>query len=226
MRLFSTNLGLLVHALRELHEHVRLLSIPTFELSESQHYQESMDAACTLPLRVDLVFYYLRRLADDFACSGRFILYRNLGAAPWKFANVKGNTRDLLCDIDAFSDVLNQYTSWFSKLRNREDSEVTGIRDVLAHRGGTVHANHIKVGDGSWVLNVNLRTPGGFVSGVPDLIIAIREIISELCIFWTKICEIFRKDDGYHKWIGPSPWGDCFVITGIDEDTCGFWPEL
>ena len=231
IKAFHVTLEKLVLTLRYLSNFMECGKEPAIHAPSNAEFNLRMEAVNTVPLFVDLAFVYLRRLADDFARASRFVCFRYADNAPRKFKQLRkhvcnGDLDDLLVNPDMMQEAFNNCAGWFDSLNARPEAAETrrGIRSSIEHHPVFISAQHSKDGDEPWQLEVSLGWPGQ-KEYVRDVVSILRQIISELCRFWTVMCRAISTDNEYIKWI--CPYGDQLGgITGNDENITNFWPKL
>lgn len=196
---------------------------------------ESDEASRLVPLFIDLSFIYLRRIADLFALTSRYVLFKKAGSAPTKFKDLKlliASGKKLsrlepICNIDLLQKAFASHSGWLDRLRDSNDNSGVvqkGIRDIMEHFGVSVSISHQKSGNDPWRIYASLGHPS--VAPViyrPDLIQTLKESVKEISIFWTAICEAAGLPQ-----MAIGVYASCIdrlSLTGIDDDTVGFWPE-
>lgn len=190
-----------------------------------------------LKVYIDTGIMYLRRLADDFCRSIRFILFKHFKSSSEKFKDLidKINNDEntlvkagLLCDIDQLKKVLNENTNWFRDIRgmNRGGQGKKGYRDVLEHRPSGIDIHYQKTGNGPWEIKALLRYMEESNLLSIDLLDFLKKSISELCDFWTELYKIMPYKYDSYKFGQNLREGDLFYIIGDDHDITYLWPEI
>lgn len=222
-------------ALRELHKLIRIGSTHVgLNDKDNQGRIESYEASSLVPLFVDLSFIYVRRIADLFAMSSRYVLFKKAGSAPTKYKNLRShiaNDKSLsrlapICNTELLKRAFAYHSGWLDRLRNSTDDCGTaqkGIRDIMEHYATTVSVSHSKAGDGPWRMVVDLGHRSETHSYRPDLIQTLKESIREIASLWTEVCAAAGLQKAEIPW--GAPYGDVLMLTGNDDDIIGFWPE-
>lgn len=231
-RAFDNTLKKLAITLREISRYARQAKLPPMYAKSQDDFNVGHEAYALLPLFFDLAFIYLRRLADDFTRTSRFVLFRHVNSAPQKFKILRKNAKanklnDLLVDPRRVSAVIRDYSEWFDLLNERPSDTMAqerGIRSAIEHHPVSISVQYSKTGDNPWCLEAMLGTPiqKDFRRDLSDVL---KKIIGDVCTFWTKMCEVINAHDGYELW--GCPYGDQFGgIIGDDSDITDFWPQL
>lgn len=220
-------------ALRELHKYVRIGTEPAYLKGSQKDFHDNIEASLLIPVFVDLVFVYLRRLADRFASSSRHVVFKHSGSAPNQYKKLKPLFDDKnklqrlepLCDIVRLQEAFAQHSGWFNELRNSTDDAgelQKGIRDIMEHHPVFVTVQNIKVGEGPWEGDAFLQNGTQVICR--DLIRTLKDIIDDITCLWTEFCiaASYKKSDP--PWI--VPYGDVVMLMGNDDDATGFWPEI
>ena len=231
IRAFDVTLSKLALTLRELSSALEHGAEPPMHASSIAEFNERLEALLIVPLFVDLAFVYLRRLADDFARASRFVLFRHIGNAPRKFKELRkwvhdDRLEDLLVNSESIKDAFANHSGWFDSLNERPETGEAkrGIRSSLEHHAVSVSVQHSKTGDDPWGLDVSLGQPmqKEYVSGLVEML---KQIVAEMCEFWTSICEATQIDTEYKMWV--CPYGDRLAgVVGNDDQITVFWPQL
>ena len=231
IRAFDVTLSKLALTLRELSGAFERCAEPPMYTSSTAAFNERMEAISVIPLFVDLAFIYLKRLADDFARASRFVLFRDIDSAPREFKILRKWVDDdrlegLLVDSENIRNAFADHSGWFDLLNERSPTGKAkrGIRSRLEHHAVSVSVQHSKSGDDPWQLDLSLGQPmqKDYVS---DLGPMLKQIVEEMCEFWTTICEAIQIDSGYKMWV--CPYGDCLGgVVGNSDQIAAFWPPL
>ncbi len=184
---------------------------------------------------IDTGLMYLRRLADNFCSSLRFILFKNFNSAPREFKtlihkaiNDELAQADILCDINKFRKVLKENTNWFRDIRgmDRSGQGKKGFRDVLEHHPSSIEILFRKTGNGPWEISALLRYKSESSLMSIDLLDFLKKSISELCDFWTELYKIMPYQYDSYKFGQNLREGDLHYLIGDDHDITYMWPEI
>ncbi len=232
---FNQTLRHFVLTLRELAKCIRLASVPWYTHDENDEKIASYEARNLIPLHLDLVFVYARRIADHFARASRHVLFKKPEEAPREYKKLrpfiadeaKLRRLDPLCDINVLREAFERHSGWLDKLRDsvRADrvSPLKGIRDIMEHHPIWVTVRHSKVGEGPWELIADLGVPGASSEFRPDLIPVLKAIVSDMADLWTMVCASAALPPAEKLWV--APYGDALLTTGNADDAIAFWPE-
>ncbi len=229
---FSETLRKLALALRELSKLLRVAAGPLNDLNSVEIFNNKIEATNLIPLFVDITFIYLRRISNDFTRASRYVLFLHPESAPVEFKKLLGNAKNnkldkMIPDVNRIRDIFTNLTNWYYILNERPEENnkhKRGIRSSMEHHPISVSVHHSKVGDDPWKVNVDLGDPTRSEYW-NDLTQIIRDIIAEMCIFWTEICKTVQFDNTYKLWI--HPYGDELGgLIGDNDEKTHFWPKL
>ncbi|MBL4781926.1 MAG: hypothetical protein JKX92_06750 [Porticoccaceae bacterium] len=204
-------------ALRELHRSIVLVaSCGGFDNPKN----DTEGVGQTIPLYVDLIYIYLRRLADHFTRAIRFSVFEHFESAPREFKKLrKMNSSSLkalkpLVDIDNFISAIQDNDDWFDILRSEGTKK--GLRDSLEHHPTSIQIQSSGNGDGPWKVDAYLMSGNTY----RNLLDPISSMVNEVCTMFTAVHKTIACGGSYN------PRGDCIFIPGADHDCTGFWPEI
>lgn len=219
----------LVRLLRSLSEaqYFRRHMISSSRLAEAQEpLPDSIRAWEMLPLFTDISYVYLRRLADQIARAGQLVLFRKPNQKPTNFGKLRklilsAKTQDenLLVDRERLIHTFEKHTGWFDTLARTENGHSKGIRDALEHRSARILVGVIKTNDEPAEVQVDLLYENLEPNHFPDLFARLKPLVSEFSAFLTALHECVGHGEKYE-------WHDSRVLTGLDDDSAGFWPEI
>lgn len=129
IRCFHNAVEKLFVALRELHRTTTfLVSCAGFDNPKN----DTEGIVLTIPLYVDLVYMYLRRLADHFTRAIRFSVFKHFDSAPREFKKLRKmdvktlNSLQPLVDVNHFIKAVRDNDSWFDIFKcGRTDKGIT-----------------------------------------------------------------------------------------------------
>jgi len=186
---------------------------------------------------VDTSIMYLRRLADDFCRSVRYVLFDKFESSPREFKKLinlamldenKLVKAGLLCDIGQLKEVIIENTYWFRDIRgmNRDGHGKKGYRDILNHHSSSIETTRDQTNNGPWQTKALLRYMSESNVMSFDLLAFVERSVSQLCDFWTRLYNILPyKSDDYKSGANLRE-GDIFFILGDDIDTTRMWPKI
>jgi len=235
MGAFSATVMRFALTLGELGKCVRLAAMPAFHQSDDESFNSNMRAASLLPLYIDLAYVYARRLADRFARSVRYVLFRRHAIAPHRYKILREDIAhqsslqrlDPMCNADTLRAAFARHCAWFDRLRDSEDEAGKtrkGIRDIMEHRPVVAHLRYSKVGEERWQMCVDLGHDLSNAEFRGDLISTLRFIVEDMCALWTMVCDSVALVPAQRPWV--VPYGDAFLLAGNDDDQTAFWPEI
>jgi len=185
----------------------------------------------------DSSIVYIRRVADDFCRSLRFVLFEDFDSAPRKLKKLISDSSEdtklteigLVCDIDDLRKILGQYTEWFRDIRGMNRDGIPGkkgIRDILDHNPSSIEIAHSQTNDQPWETQALLRyLPDGNVMPL-DLICFIKNLVSQLCEFWTELYKVLPLPQNKYKSGANLREGDVLYLIGNTSDITNMWPEI
>jgi hypothetical protein len=178
-----------------------------------------------VPLFIDLVFTYLRRLPDLLVLACRPLLFEDWKSVSPKFKEWIDD-KDRLdkhkpsCDFGILRDTIDNHSAWFNNLR--ATSRVTGkkgIRDAFEHRGTRLLVCKQQSGDERPQLTVIIDSRAEDVEVRKDILPRVPESAAGLCRLMSGIHSAIGIDGRYG-------WEDCLVLGGNNEDVTGYWPPI
>jgi hypothetical protein len=174
----------------------------------------------TISLYVDLIYIYLRRLADHFTRAIRFSIFEHFESAPREFKKLrKMNASSLkalkpLVDIDSFISAIQDNDDWFDTLRSEGTKK--GLRDSLEHHPTSIQIQSSGNDDRPWKVEAYFMSGNTYI----NLLDPISSMVNEVCTMFTAVHKTIASGDSYNS------RGDCIVAPGVDHDCTGFWPEI
>lgn len=214
-------------SLRELHKAVEFIR-RSGGLDGSIRDEYRVEAL--IPIFVDSVYSYVRRLADRFANAIRFLLFRHAESAPRQYRKLRSlasdhkrlNALGPFFNLAPFTEAVDQHSNWFDLVRDSEPSDGVfrkGIRDALEHHPVIVKVARSQSGDDPWDVAAFMQSPSLVNT---ELLFPIYTILRDLCSLFAGLV---RAVDSSGQYIGPFH-KDVLFLTGLDEDATGFWPPL
>jgi len=213
--------GALMQTIRKLA--IALARLHSLDRQADQDVGTLYHAMQDTPLFVDLVFAYLRRLADQLASATRVLLFTHPGVVTprlhkWIINPEETSKGVPTCDVERLRRALQERTGWLNIVRElRDPGQTKGVRDALEHGNTQV------VVSGSFegrALDIRMR---GIRSKDPngvDLHALIEPAIADFCSFLNELSEILGVGGGYVK-------TRRFVfIHGNVRDIVGYWPAI
>lgn len=215
----SNTLRRLAICLRELHREVREVG-PLFDSTEKSELTRHHEGCENIEFLLVAAFTLLRRFADDLVLALRPALFACHQSAPDKLAKLVGwrdqgrlDEAKPICNLEVLDQALGDHTSWLFKLRGTKRE---GIRDILIHSPHQLAVMATKAGKGPWKVKVQLTDER---ERHHDLLPILVECVDGLCSLMTLLCWAIGVLKGYTEW-------DHIVLSGLDNDTVGFWPPI
>jgi hypothetical protein len=224
---FSELLHRLGVTLRELHANVKVsCDIPINPNAQNQEMRnEDFRAMELVPIYIDSVMTYLRRIADRLVIASRPLLFEHWRSVSSKYKDwVDGieqfSQHNPTCDFDVLSQAVARYSNWFCELRGISDSTgKKGIRDALEHRNVRLMVGKQQAGEAAPRMTVSMYSTSKDVGKRHDILEFVPLAIRGLCQLMT----------GFHQAIGAGTAydrEDTLFLVGTDDDVVGFWPEI
>jgi hypothetical protein len=235
IRTFDATTRYFALSLRELHKYIRIGSDPLFDEQDVKKLNAGNEAISLIPLFIDQAFIYIRRLADQFLRASRYVLFKNTKSVALKYDRFEKfvvNQKNLemlapICDVGRLKTMFSTHSGWFDKVHDLadENGEVQkGVRDIMEHYSAYVTVQQSKVNEEPWEVIGNLGVPYLKATFRYDLTSTLKEIVGGLTGLWTEVCAVARLQQVERLWI--APYGDAVLLTGNDDDSTGFWPEI
>ena len=183
-----------------------------------------------IPVFVDSVYSYVRRLADRLANALRFLLFQHAESAPRQYSKLRALLSDPerlknlvpLFDLAHLRSAIVVHSGWFDLVRDSELADGVhrkGIRDALEHHPVIVSVARSKNGDEPWEVAAFMRSPSHVNT---ELLTPIRTIMQDLCALFAGVVATVDAAGNYVVSFN----GDAVFLTGRDADSTGFWPPL
>jgi hypothetical protein len=220
---FSETLQKLAVSLRELHRLVRTACDRPCNL-EPESLTADLEALEKIPLFIDLIFIYLRRIPDRLAVASLPLLFQHWQSAPREFKKWIDDIDKLeaykpICNFAALREVIKDNSAWFESLRDTLASGKKGLRDALEHRGVRFLVGKRQIGDERPRFTVMVDSRASDVEVLRDILPQVPDSVEGLCRLMTGVHSAIGVGDTYR-------WGDFINLVGMDDDIAGYWPRI
>ena len=219
-----TRLAIVLREMQRIQRNAAGMAMPAQDASD---WNTAEEIHYLMPCYIDLAYVYLRRLADFTTEAIRPALFENYQCAPIHFDELRdalqNRTVDIrwkpIVEISRLEVAYIKHSSWYNTLCGVSLDGKKGIRDSMEHRLSLTTTMTMRTNRQPPEILAILNAKSKDVDGETDLLAALRNVVRELCSFWTEVCYAveFRKD--YEQADLIPPFGD-------DGDVTGFWPPL
>jgi hypothetical protein len=229
VRAFYETLRNAVVTLRELRQLVRKTEHIPVGTKNPRHWPAENRLHEVAPIHIDTAFMYFRRLADRLTTALRLVLFEKPGSVPrMSFANFREfvtrtpevHAAGPLFDVPKLQQAFAIRSLWFDRLqRTATEAHGKGIRDSLEHRPTRMILSRVGERGKRAEIFVTIHARDRDVESREELSEALVELTGGFCRLCGEICRAANLS-------GPYSENCCLVVTGSEDDTAAYWPQI